>query len=317
MARAHWPHATLLEVSAEVAKRDPVSWELEAMHECFFQMRVTPPSGFPARNGNHKTNGKGVGVTEGSALNGERHGEEASDAFAADAARQHLRIGKLRVAAGSAGLGLEVCEAGYYVEDIGEAPGQPDMRVGDAILAIGSRMLLGVDEAEIDERFGNEFRDGAALVLGPLAPLQQIPLEDVRLAIQALLQTLAVGDASTTAVSSAVAESSAGGKKKEKDPQQATSCYPSSTVETIRQASRSHREKGRGRGQDRTDPAGAQLDHKQSHEAPTESTKGRGKSQPSKTARDSEAPTTYAKGRGKGRGAPSKPERRVWRAKET
>merc|ERR1712232_1188029 len=113
----------------------------------------------------------------------------------------------------------------------------------------------------------------------------------------ALLQTLAVGDVSTTAVSSAAVESSGSKQTKEKDPQQATSCYPLSTVETIRQASRSHRAKGRGRGPYRAKPAGAEPDQKQDHEPPTKSTKGGGKSQPSKTAQDAEAPTTSAKGR--------------------
>merc|ERR1711924_493830 len=96
--------------------------------------------------------------------------------------------------------------------------------------------------------------DGAAIVLGPLADLQQVPLEDVRVAVQALLHSMAeptasLPDAETTAppgladISPTAAAVSGATEPIAKAKVVATSCYPT-------------RSRGRGRGRGRDSASG-------------------------------------------------------------
>mmetsp|Transcript_158084 Transcript_158084/g.507184 ORF Transcript_158084/g.507184 Transcript_158084/m.507184 type:complete len:145 (-) Transcript_158084:1433-1867(-) len=79
-----------------------------------------------------------------------------------------LRAGRLRVEHGEAGAGLELsaCPAGYLVERLLEWPGQPDLREGDAIVAIGGEFLHDLEEADLEERFRKHFADRAAVIVG-------------------------------------------------------------------------------------------------------------------------------------------------------
>lgn len=162
--RARWPNVQLLEAAAQAAARDPSSWELEAMRECYYQLRVLPPACFPSRP---------------------QRNPEVADAHASLAsgasATLNLRHGTLRVQAGiGAGVELCVCEAGYLVESVSDIPGQPNLSVGDVIIAIEGRLLFGMEEHEVELRFGEVFADGASVILGIFDEMKQMPLECVR-----------------------------------------------------------------------------------------------------------------------------------------
>lgn len=119
-----------------------------------------------------------------------------------------LRRGCLRVHADlGAGLTLVMCEVGYFVSKI-EEPGQRDLRKGDAIVAIGEAILLGLAGEELEARFAKNFRDGVDLVKGNYLKLRQRPFGELREAIARLLSEpplaplvhipLAEGEASAT-----------------------------------------------------------------------------------------------------------------------
>eukprot|EP00411_Alexandrium_monilatum_P085664 CAMPEP_0175728696 /NCGR_PEP_ID=MMETSP0097-20121207/49429_1 /TAXON_ID=311494 /ORGANISM="Alexandrium monilatum, Strain CCMP3105" /LENGTH=207 /DNA_ID=CAMNT_0017036551 /DNA_START=32 /DNA_END=653 /DNA_ORIENTATION=- len=59
--------------------------------------------------------------------------------------------------------------------------------IGDAIAAIGGRILLGLDAEQVEERFGEAIGEGAELVAGSLAELTQWPFEVVLHEAQRLL----------------------------------------------------------------------------------------------------------------------------------
>jgi hypothetical protein len=91
-----------------------------------------------------------------------------------------LHFGRLRVHSElGAGLSLNLCEVGYFVTKIHE-PGQPDLKKGDAIVAIGKTVLLGLEGDELEKRFGDEFRDSAAIVAGHYLSLRQLSFKDMR-----------------------------------------------------------------------------------------------------------------------------------------
>mmetsp|Transcript_71764 Transcript_71764/g.126686 ORF Transcript_71764/g.126686 Transcript_71764/m.126686 type:complete len:731 (-) Transcript_71764:249-2441(-) len=93
----------------------------------------------------------------------------------------------LRVAIGlGAGLELESSDLGFVVTAIEREPGQ-NLKVGDAILAIGGKTLLGCSEEEIEARFRDAFRHGSALICGPAAALQSLPAEQVQGMVHGLL----------------------------------------------------------------------------------------------------------------------------------
>jgi len=222
-ARARWPNAKLLEVAAEVAVRDPKAWELEAMNDCFDQLRVLPPVGFPnAPERSQRTvggeQGRGwrgaaaapskdqmapvVASTGDSAkLDGVVLGcvKETTASCYTDTPgtpqvttdKTPLRVCRLNIMLGiGAGLELVACEAGYIVGDISEQPGQSGLNVGDVIVAIGSHFLVGLSEDEVEQRFGEGFSDGTQLVVGPLHELEQIPISDVRRCAEELIRPL-------------------------------------------------------------------------------------------------------------------------------
>jgi len=91
-----------------------------------------------------------------------------------------LRYGRLRVHSElGAGVTLVMCEVGYFASRI-EEPGQPDLRKGDAIVAIGSTVLLGLEEDELEACFGGAFCDNATIVIGNYLALRQRPFKEVR-----------------------------------------------------------------------------------------------------------------------------------------
>mmetsp|Transcript_105051 Transcript_105051/g.338742 ORF Transcript_105051/g.338742 Transcript_105051/m.338742 type:complete len:742 (-) Transcript_105051:131-2356(-) len=102
--------------------------------------------------------------------------------------RRLLRSGRLRVEPlAGAGLHLVTCQLGYLVEAVDWQPGQPDLRPGDAILAIGSAVLLDLLDDDVERCFGEAFRDGATFIAGPHQELCQQCLENVQQAVRQLL----------------------------------------------------------------------------------------------------------------------------------
>lgn len=87
---------------------------------------------------------------------------------------------QLDVLSGEAGLELSTCQAGYAVDKILARPGQPGLCLGDAIVAIGGQALLGLDEAEVEERFGEALCNGTEIVTASLAELTLLPFELVQ-----------------------------------------------------------------------------------------------------------------------------------------
>eukprot|EP00927_Polykrikos_kofoidii_P016634 TRINITY_DN17524_c0_g1_i1.p1 TRINITY_DN17524_c0_g1~~TRINITY_DN17524_c0_g1_i1.p1 ORF type:complete len:1119 (-),score=170.05 TRINITY_DN17524_c0_g1_i1:71-3427(-) len=184
-ARARWPNTRLLEVAVGAVQRDPTkTWEIEAMRDCFDQLRVLPPDGFPADiDGQRKRNEKHQGSTARTAKATDERSllvAERSDP-AGGAVKGKLWVGRLRVLTEiGAGVTLSLSEAGYYVEEVMTVPGQADLDLGDVILAIGTQSLLELDEPEIERRFKEEHADGVWMLVGRLDDLQQFPFEDIR-----------------------------------------------------------------------------------------------------------------------------------------
>lgn len=96
-------------------------------------------------------------------------------------ATQCLRKTILRVCPDvGAGLHLSTCEAGYFVDDVDSEPGQQDLRKGFVIVAIEGKMLLGLDEDELERVFGDKYRDEAVIVSGPYHELKSRSFAEVR-----------------------------------------------------------------------------------------------------------------------------------------
>jgi hypothetical protein len=104
---------------------------------------------------------------------------------------QFLRHAKLRVQEG-AGLLLYACNMGFLVQEIDDTPGQPDLRLKDVIVAIQGSLLCGLDEDEIQDRFGAAFQDGAPLLVGASAHLAQLQPEELQQAVQHMISPVAV-----------------------------------------------------------------------------------------------------------------------------
>ena len=100
-----------------------------------------------------------------------------------------LRRGRLRVdfRSGTCGLELSACDVGYSVDQVDPVPGQPDLEVGDVIVAIGGSTLLGLDEDSVENCFGDAYCDGAIIVAGPLEQLKMWPFGVVREEVQRLM----------------------------------------------------------------------------------------------------------------------------------
>jgi len=100
-----------------------------------------------------------------------------------------LKRGQLRLdlRSGQAGLELSACQAGYAVDEIETRPGQPDLEVGDVIVAIGGSVLIGLDPEDVEKRFGDAYCDGAAFIAGPLSELMEWPFEAVQREVDLLL----------------------------------------------------------------------------------------------------------------------------------
>lgn len=65
-----------------------------------------------------------------------------------------------------AGIELRVSEQGYLLDFVEDFPGQ-DLSVGDVILEINGQKLAGLSEAEMEDKFGANFGDGAQLTIQP------------------------------------------------------------------------------------------------------------------------------------------------------
>lgn len=98
-----------------------------------------------------------------------------------------LRMAQLRVAAEGAGLELCVCEFGYRIDAVEVVPGQPGLQAGVVILAVGGMVLMGLDEDEIERRFGEAFADGASMVVGDFAVLPRTAPHEVSRELEKLL----------------------------------------------------------------------------------------------------------------------------------
>lgn len=72
-----------------------------------------------------------------------------------------------------AGLELVTCEQGYLVEHVDLKPGQPDLAVGDVIVAVGESLLVGLEPAEIERCFGASCSNGVTIVVGSQRKLAQ------------------------------------------------------------------------------------------------------------------------------------------------
>lgn len=106
--------------------------------------------------------------------------EQEESAAAAAPLQDLLRTGRLR-ADPDAGAGLELrwVKMGYRVDRVDAHPFQPDLRVGDVIVAVGESLLAGLDEAEVETRFGDNFADGVIFVAGNLDALMRRSTEQV------------------------------------------------------------------------------------------------------------------------------------------
>eukprot|EP00929_Paragymnodinium_shiwhaense_P079958 TRINITY_DN41688_c0_g1_i1.p1 TRINITY_DN41688_c0_g1~~TRINITY_DN41688_c0_g1_i1.p1 ORF type:complete len:952 (-),score=243.89 TRINITY_DN41688_c0_g1_i1:343-3198(-) len=116
----------------------------------------------------------------------DRRAGGAAAAFAR--ARQVAKTVKLRVGEGEtgAGLDLEMSRWGYLIEEIDPDPGQPELHVGDIIIAVAGQALHGLpDEATMQWRFGRNFKGGADLTILPAKEARHILDLDVEDAVAA------------------------------------------------------------------------------------------------------------------------------------
>jgi hypothetical protein len=112
----------------------------------------------------------------------------AAHAGDADGLAQLFCVGRLRVHADlGAGMTLQVSDLGYFVQKL-EEPGQPDIKMGDVILAIGTEALLGLEEDEVEKLFGDAFGPDAPVVVGNYMKLRQRSFRELRGACQQLLR---------------------------------------------------------------------------------------------------------------------------------
>lgn len=119
--------------------------------------------GMPTAGAGGKAAGRGGGASSAVAL------------FAR--ARQGAKKGKLRVDkdGGGCGLDMEAGKWGYVIEEVDDEPGQPDLVVGDCIIAIGGQALHGLDDEEtVHWRFGRNLCDGAEITILPVGTMQAI-----------------------------------------------------------------------------------------------------------------------------------------------
>eukprot|EP00928_Gymnodinium_smaydae_P024626 TRINITY_DN19871_c0_g1_i1.p1 TRINITY_DN19871_c0_g1~~TRINITY_DN19871_c0_g1_i1.p1 ORF type:complete len:856 (-),score=106.34 TRINITY_DN19871_c0_g1_i1:39-2606(-) len=94
-------------------------------------------------------------------------GENAQTLQEPSASRSHRRIARLAVHP-TLGAGLDVSfadGAGYIIEAIADAPGQPELREGDVVVAVAGRSLTLTSEDEADEVLAAELRDGAEFLV--------------------------------------------------------------------------------------------------------------------------------------------------------
>lgn len=201
MVRARWPNSRLLETAGEVAARDPKAWELDAMRECFDQLRVSPPASFPTSGngepGRADLEQRAAQPTEAiAACSNSTAGASdiimldsstGADLVAIDAnqesmaaAGMQLREVRLRVDPHvGAGLDMFACAGGYYVDGVSDGVNQGSLFSGDVVVAIEGQSLSGLDEDEVERRFGASFWNGALLIVGKQEHLQKFPLEEL------------------------------------------------------------------------------------------------------------------------------------------
>eukprot|EP00419_Tripos_fusus_P004773 CAMPEP_0172681552 /NCGR_PEP_ID=MMETSP1074-20121228/17527_1 /TAXON_ID=2916 /ORGANISM="Ceratium fusus, Strain PA161109" /LENGTH=760 /DNA_ID=CAMNT_0013500075 /DNA_START=6 /DNA_END=2288 /DNA_ORIENTATION=- len=99
-----------------------------------------------------------------------------------------------------AGLELITCAYGYLVDSVETVPGQPDLRVGDVIMAIGSELLVDLPSPDDLERgFALAFHDRAVLVVGSHEHLLEYPASNLKEDVAWLLMPSPVANASVGA----------------------------------------------------------------------------------------------------------------------
>merc|ERR1719482_411198 len=64
-----------------------------------------------------------------------------------------------------AGLELRATPAGYAIDAVEDDPGRPGVDPGDTITAIAGVSLAGLDENELEDRFGDNFGPGVEVVV--------------------------------------------------------------------------------------------------------------------------------------------------------
>eukprot|EP00746_Dinoflagellata_sp_MGD_P074813 gnl/MRDRNA2_/MRDRNA2_30170_c0_seq1.p1 gnl/MRDRNA2_/MRDRNA2_30170_c0~~gnl/MRDRNA2_/MRDRNA2_30170_c0_seq1.p1 ORF type:complete len:1055 (-),score=193.52 gnl/MRDRNA2_/MRDRNA2_30170_c0_seq1:243-3407(-) len=99
-----------------------------------------------------------------------------------------LRSSWLQVEESVAGLDLEPCSVGLLVEGVDTWPGQPGLRIRDAIVAIGNEVLVGLASGEMERRLAAGFFNGAALIVGSHEELLHMGMDDLREQIVLLLK---------------------------------------------------------------------------------------------------------------------------------
>merc|ERR1712050_672085 len=73
-------------------------------------------------------------------------------------------------------------------------PGQPDLEAGDVILAVGGSLLVGLEEDEVEARFGASHHDGAKLLTGKSVALQDMAIDVLARAAQSVLSRTSSAD---------------------------------------------------------------------------------------------------------------------------
>ena len=176
IARARWPSHALLEAACKVAAREP-SKEVDAMFDCFLQLRVEPPADFPISDEKRKHREERLKAREERSQRWkEKQSQEDEAPAIEESVPEALRICRLRVEREGASLELEACGAGYLVND---CFAEQSLQPGDIIVAIEGHLLVDLTEDEVEEKFGAEFCHGASLLVGTFDELQHFSLKTI------------------------------------------------------------------------------------------------------------------------------------------
>ena len=93
-----------------------------------------------------------------------------------------------------AGLNLEACDQGFFVDGVEDHPGQDGLGSGDIILAIGGISLVGLTEDQVHELFGYAFSHGVALLVGRRSDVGGLSVADLQQVVERMLTAELVFD---------------------------------------------------------------------------------------------------------------------------